>query len=76
VALGSKFHYGPSQHKGETELLVGLVEHVTFHNAGNGADAVSSKIRSRPISFLSPSGKRLARSVYASWSIVTRRPGL
>ena len=40
-----------SQHKGETELLVGLVEHVIFHNAGNGADAVSSKIRSHPISY-------------------------
>jgi hypothetical protein len=65
VALGSEFHYGASQHKGETELLIGLVEHVIFHNAGNGADAVSSRIRSRPISFLSPSGKRLARSVYA-----------
>jgi hypothetical protein len=69
-------NFATVSNKGETELLVGLVEHVTFHNAGKGVDAVSSKIRSRPISFLSPSGKRLARSVYASWSIVTRRPGL
>jgi hypothetical protein len=43
AACGARIrvYYGASQHKGATEVLVGLVEHVTFHNAGNGADAGS-----------------------------------